>query len=158
MDAYYITIAICLFGLALAIYIPARRQTKLDAEWERQHPRSLFLHCGKTLLFYEPSHGNQLEYLDPNGRCYLWYPGNPIVLRGLWKADEGSIYFRYGINTYNPVTGVVGGTWEGCRIELWSLSIVDTEPGDPLKLISRLPYVLDRHPALRSVQDAIRRK
>ena len=101
-----------------------RKRIKLDAEWEKRYPRAAFRYCGETLLFYEHSHGNQIEFLDPNGYCYLWYPGNSIILVGRWRANEKCIFFQYGINTFNPVTGVLGGHWEMCPIDAWSVSIV----------------------------------
>lgn len=143
--------------LALACYgyvrSRSRRQGALDAAWEARHPRAAFEYCGKTLHFYGDSHGNQVEYLDPDGRCYLWYPGNTVVVVGRWRCDESRIYFRYGYNSYNPVTGVIGGQWEPCPVALWSLSIVEAVPGDILGLARRLPFVLKPHPAVRSLLD-----
>jgi len=134
-------------------YVRSRRQRALDEAWEAQHPRAAFEYCGKTLHFYEDSHGNQVEYFDPAGRCYLWYPGNPVVLVGQWRCDESHIYFRYGYNTYNPVTGLIGGRWEPCPLALWSTSIVEAVPGDILGLERRLPFVLKPRPAIRSIRD-----
>jgi hypothetical protein len=144
-------------GLILVLgcygYVRSRRQRALDAAWEAQHPRAAFDYCGKTLHFYEDSHGNQVEYLDPAGRCYLWYPGNRVVVVGQWRCDESRVYFRYGYNTYNPVTGVIGGRWEPCTIALWSASIIEAVPGDILGLEYRLPFVLEPRPAIRSIRD-----
>jgi len=162
LEAYILP---CL-GVALALVcygcVRGRRRRALDTEhahdaadasWEAQHPRSAFEYCGKTLHFYEDSHGNQVEYLDPDGRCHLWYPGNPIVLVGHWRCDESRIYFRYGSESYNSVTGVIGGLWEPCPVALWSASIVEAVPGDILELQLRLPFVLKPRPAIRSLLD-----
>jgi len=152
-------------GIALALvcygYVRSRRrraldtQQTLDAAWEALHPRAAFEYCGKTLHFYEDSHGNQVEYLDPDGRCYLWYPGNPVVLVGQWRCDESRIYFRYGSETYNPVTDVIGGLWEPCSVALWSVSIVEAVPSDIFELERQLPFVLKPHPAIRSLLDLV---
>jgi hypothetical protein len=129
------------------------RRRKLDKAWEGRFPRSAFAYCGRTLLFYDRPHGNQVEFLDSDGRCYLWYPGNTAVVVGRWRSDGECIHFRYGINTYNPVTGVIGGRWEPRFIDLWSMSIVDDAPGDPLGIKKRIPFVLERHPAISSIEE-----
>jgi hypothetical protein len=117
-----------------------------------------FEYSGKTVLFYDVHHGNQLEFLDVDGRCYLWYPGNPGIVPGQWKAHGKSIAFRYGSNTFNPVTGVTGGGWETTPIDRWSSTIVDAQPGDICRLATGLPYVLFDHAGLKTVQDARRGK
>jgi hypothetical protein len=146
-------IAIAALALCVGSYciVRFRQQRKLDAEWEERHPRSAFKYCGRTLLFYENSHGNQVEYLDVDGYCYLWYPGNSRVLVGRWRSDGVFIYFRYGTNTHNPVTGVIGGRWEPCPIAYWSTSIVEHVPGDALDIKKRMPFVLRDHPPIRSI-------
>jgi hypothetical protein len=89
-----------------------------------------FEFSGKTLLFYDLAHGNQLEFLDPDGKCYLWYPGNPGVVVGHWRLDGEYILFQYGSNTYNPVTDTQGGRWEPTPLEVWTANIVDAQPDD----------------------------
>ena len=50
--------------------------------------------------------------VDPvDGKAYLWYPGNQRIVVGEWKTQadpRGQSYtqlcYRYGPNTYNPVT------------------------------------------------------
>jgi hypothetical protein len=117
--------------------------------------RSSFKYRGKTVLFYDPSHGNQLEYYDPNGRCYLWYPGNRGVVAGEWRVEGEYLCFRYGTNTYNPVTREHGGDWERTLLRRWGTDIVDAAPGDVCGLATeRIPYCLSRHPAFQSVYDA----
>ena len=153
MSTYILAILCVVLALGCYGYLSSRRQRALDAAWETQHPRAAFEYCGKTLHFYEDSHGNQVEYLDPAGRSYLWYPGNRVVLVGQWRCDESRIYFRYGYNSYNPVTGVIGGRWEPCTTALWSESIVEAVPGDILGLERRLPFVLKPRPAIRSIHD-----
>jgi hypothetical protein len=141
-------LALCLGGYC---FLRFRLQRRVEAEWEERHPRSAFRYCGRTLAFYEASHGNQVEFLDVDGYCYLWYPGNSDIVVGRWRSDGLSIYFRYGINTFNPVTGIVGGQWEPCPIEAWTTSIVEDIVGDALQL--KNPYVLGRHPRMRSIRE-----
>jgi hypothetical protein len=93
------------------------------------------------------SHGTQIEYLGANGVTYLWYPGNTRALAGQWRVQDGtnypSICFRYGENTFNPVTRQSGGGWEcgsGPAYLFEKLSVVS---GDVFNLASgRLPFVL----------------
>lgn len=79
--------------------------------------------ANKTVRVYESGHGTQIEYHSDSGFAYLWYPGNRQVVRGQWKLDfdpskRGGISirlcYRYGANTYNPVTKKQGGSWR-CR-------------------------------------------
>ncbi len=88
----------------------------------------------KTVLFYEAAHGNQVEYYDPSGRSFLWYPNNKVVVAGRWEARGKNICFIYGENTYNPVSGSRGDSWRCTGFATWSKSIVDVEPGDGFRL------------------------
>lgn len=134
-------------------YTRTKKRRSPDAAWEARHPRAAFEYCGKTLHFYDGSHGNQIEYLAPDGRCYLWYPGNRVIVVGEWRCDESLVYFRYGSDTYNAVTGVIGGDWEPCPIARWSVSIVEAVAGDIFGLEHRLPFVLEARPAIRSMRE-----
>lgn len=119
--------------------------------------RSSFRYFGKTVLLYEPSHGNQIEYYDENGKSYLWYPGNRIILTGEWRLEGDKIYSRYGVPTHNPVTGQhdIAGAWSSCPIIQMLTTEVDVVSGDVLDLASgRLPYRLPAHPGFRSLQEA----
>lgn len=123
----------------------------------RGETRSSFRYFGKTVLLYEPSHGNQIEYYDRNGKSYLWYPGNGTILAGEWRLEGDMIYSRYGIPTHNPVTGQhdVAGAWSSCPLVQMFTTEVDIASGDFLDLASgRLPYRLPAHPGFRSLQEA----
>lgn len=152
---YLETLIILIIALRVGIryFLEHRKRTKSDAEWERRFPRAAFRYCGKTLLFFDLSHGNQIEYLDPNGYCYLWYPGNYIILVGRWRIDESNIYFKYGSNTFNPVTTIVGGNWEKCHVVLWSISMVDEMTGDIFELTERIPFVMKPFPRMNSLNE-----
>ena len=150
---YIFIVSILALPLCLGVIfaIKHRNANRQNAEWEKRHPRAGFKYCGKTLLFYEPSHGNQIELLDGDGRCYLWYPGNDIIVKGRWRIDESNIYFQYGGDTFNPVTGVTGGRWEACPVAAWMVSIVEDVAGDILNIKKHFPYILERNPPIRSL-------
>ena len=153
LNSYLLAIMIPVLFLGLFCFFQHRKRIQSDAVWEKKYPRAAFGYCGKTLLFYENSHGNQIEFLDHNGHCYLWYPGNSIVLVGRWRTDGYGIYFKYGMNTFNPVTGLFGGRWQMCPIGAWSVSIVESVAGDVLDIKRRIPFVLKRDPPIRTIYD-----
>lgn len=67
-----------------------------------------------------PQHGTQVEYHAANGTAYLWYPGNRRIVVGEWKIEaikssKPELCYRYGPNTYNPVTRRPGGSWKCSR-------------------------------------------
>jgi hypothetical protein len=105
---------------------------------------------GATYKSYSRAHGTQIEYLASNGRAYLWYPGNTRVVPGRWKTDQdpaGNVLmcFRYGANTYNPVTRRGGGDWECQSGIAHTLMAGEVRDGDPLGLASgQIPFVLPR--------------
>lgn len=135
---------------------PAVKQKKVTA-WYSNY----------THVSYSRGHGTQVSYHAPGGRVYLWYPGNRVVLSGRWKTEiekvvrprggglseaqrtytKINICYKYGPNTYNPVTGNKGGRWN-----CWPAVIdrraytSDTRKGDVFGLSRRTqpPFVLSR--------------
>lgn len=113
------------------------------------HVRSMY--AGKTRMTYNSGHGTQIEYVAPNGRNYLWYPGNTTILRGRWRtqtATDGAIYIclLYPSSSYNPVMQTYGGQWE-CEEGAHALSHTkEVLNGDPFGLARRLrpPFILPR--------------
>ncbi|WP_143145772.1 hypothetical protein [Devosia enhydra] len=99
----------------------------------------------KTQLFFGPGHGTQVEYLAKGGTSYLWYPGNRVILRGDWKTEGNRICFRYGANTYNPVTGQRGATWSCQLLSEHRRFMTESRTGDVLGLAGRdkPPFTLD---------------
>ena len=122
---------------------------------------------GKTWLSYDGRHGTQVTFIAADGRAFLWYPGNTVILPSRWTISERKdsflyrhpggagqsfhmlqtavICFQYGPNTYNPVTGNrsrpecgTPGTWQRTHF--------DERPGDPLGLarMKAPPFVLDK--------------
>lgn len=110
-------------------------------------------YAGKTRMTYSSGHGTQVEYVAPDGRSFLWYPGNRTVLPGRWKLDidaddpdDISLCQLYPSSSYNPVTHTYGGSWE-CEDARRSLSRTkETLNGDPFGLARRRkpPFVLSR--------------
>lgn len=116
----------------------------------------------RTIMTYSSGHGTQVEYSAANGRTFLWYPGNTRTVLGEWKVEERDIRlpggegvtarkvtlicYRYGANTYNPVTNQRGGAWE-CRPAAPDLRlIVESVQGDVFGLAARRtpPFALAR--------------
>jgi hypothetical protein len=112
----------------------------------------------RTRVRFDKSHGNQIIYTTDDGRAFLVYPGNPVVLRGNWlvctatygilNKEKEKIYFpyakvcfRYDTLGRNPATGVRGDKWECAPAGLVKKSVVDSREGDVFNLQSmRLPH------------------
>jgi hypothetical protein len=99
---------------------------------------------GYTNVSYDSGHGTQVEYLTGDGRAYLWYPGNTVVLSGRWKAAGDDICFAYSNGSYNPVTGKTGGGFECMPHRLWWGVVDERMKGDVLGLQGRkrVPFKL----------------
>jgi hypothetical protein len=106
----------------------------------------------KTQMTFDSGHGTQVEYLHPNGRAFLWYPGNAGILPGEWIIEPRgaespvAICFRYDTVTRNPVTGVVGREWSCMFADLQASRVAESARGDVLRLAGRkfIPFVLSR--------------
>jgi len=100
-----------------------------------------------TRVSYEPKHGTQVSFSMADGRIYLWYPGNDVVLPGEWRACEdrfsmtqpstgtvmfpyGKVCFRYNSSTFNPVTGAGPGEWECAAASQLDARLVEQRAGD----------------------------
>lgn len=102
-----------------------------------------------TYLSFSRAHGFQVNYLAPQGRAWLWYPGN---LRGVpeeYKKDVISglqaICWRHPENSFNPVTRRSGGGFACENLSFAQKTIVAALPGDPFNLkTGQVPYRLDR--------------
>jgi hypothetical protein len=103
---------------------------------------------GTTALSYDRGHGTQVEFLRRGGAAYLWYPGNKVVLRGHWRSEGVApaqrMCFKYGPNTYNPVTHVYGDVWECEPIRVYVSTLMEQQLGDVFGLSRRraVPFVL----------------
>lgn len=110
-----------------------------------------------TLMTYSPGHGTQVEYYDKGHHTFLWYPGNKVVVPGEWKMAGKNLCFRYGPNTYNPVTGARGAVWECMPEKLAHQTVVDMAKGDVFGLSqrARVPFSL---PARRTTIKALAKR
>jgi hypothetical protein len=113
------------------------------------------LFAGVTFVHYDRGHGTQVEYMAKNGKTYLLYPGNKVVVRGTWKlerTDKPKVFnlcFKYPDNSYNPITKQLGGGLE-CQPAGFSLTdVVDSVDGDILGLAKseKVPFVLSKRKA-----------
>jgi len=121
--------------------------------WEQSKQHPLF---GHTTLYYEPKHGNQIEYVDESGWAHLWYPGNRAVVRCEWRAGATHVWNRSLRPTHNQATGRTGRQWERQSIESVKRTMVDIVPGDPLQLArGTLPHLLRQHPRYGSIQEVL---
>lgn len=98
-----------------------------------------------TQMSFSP-HGTQIEYLAADGSAWLWYPGNKSILPGAWKVEGKQMCFRYGANSFNPITGHRGGGWECGSLSVYRSSLTESRPGDVLGLRGRgkVPYTLSK--------------
>lgn len=109
---------------------------------------------GRTVLYYNAAHGNQIEYYDPSGWLFLWYPNNRGAVPGGWYIEGAYLYAQYGNNVYNPVTRTWGGNWEPSTLLSMLRDVVDSVQGDVFGLSTgRVPFPLRAHPAYRSIAE-----
>jgi hypothetical protein len=129
----------------------AMQRMKEFAEMPAEQARALI--ANQTSLTYDfgMSHGNQIEFNAADGNTYLWYPGNKIILKGLWEVrrqkEQTVVCFAYGENTYNPATGTHGGSWECEALGNYFITQIDRKEGDVFGISKRVavPHVLDRN-------------
>lgn len=102
---------------------------------------------GRTYLSFDRGHGFQVNFLDADGRAWLWYPGNRAGVPERWRVDPArdAICWTHPNNTYNPVTKTSGGQ-EVCQaLDLSRSTLVAALLGDPFDLATgKVPYRLDR--------------
>lgn len=108
-------------------------------------------YAGATTLDYSTQHGTQIEYLSPDGKTYLWYPGNRALVVGRWRTETGQrtgsgrICFKYPSRSFNPATKTFGGSWSCRRAADFIWGEEEYVRGDPLRLSSgQLPYILPK--------------
>lgn len=104
---------------------------------------------GVTVMTYKKPYGTQVEYFSPNGKTFLWYPGNRDVVRGEWKANKGQdgypqTCFRYQSNSVNPYTKVPGGNWQCAQSIYFMFTDVQRIKGDAFGLAQQLPFKLSK--------------
>jgi hypothetical protein len=108
--------------------------------------------ANQTMMTYDRGHGTQVEFIGGNGKTYLLYPGNEVIVQGSWKLTKTSnpqvfdLCFRYPTNSYNPSTKQAGGKWECQPAGFYLREIVDHDTGDVLGLArsKQVPFVLKK--------------
>ncbi|NRB00832.1 MAG: hypothetical protein HRU32_13610, partial [Rhodobacteraceae bacterium] len=106
--------------------------------------------AGRTAKFDGPAHGTQIEFFHPNGKAYLWYPGNTSAVPSEWRIEAGiaaksdaRICFRYPNQSYNPVTRQFGGKWECSVSAVFRQDMTALIEGDEFDLgTGRIPNVM----------------
>ena len=110
--------------------------------------RALF--ADRTRITYSSFHGTQIEYHRADGKAFLWYQGNSVVVPSNWKVSEyglssHAICWQYPSRSYNPVTGETGGHWECQPASTYNGGLEQLIAGDPFRLSSgRIPFRLPK--------------
>jgi hypothetical protein len=104
------------------------------------------IYANRTMLT-QSFHGTQIEYLDESGISHLWYPGNFRGVPARWEARLDNvghdICWKYPSSSYNPLTGLSGGSWECTPDRSYYPRLVQIIEGDPFGLHSgRVPFRL----------------
>lgn len=102
-----------------------------------------------TYLSFSRAHGFQVIYLAPQGKAWLWYPGNRAGVPEEYRRDvvsgQQALCWRHPQNSFNPVTQQRGGSFACQSLQVSQRAIVSSLPGDPFSLrTGRVPYPLER--------------
>ncbi|MBO6604865.1 hypothetical protein [Rhodophyticola porphyridii] len=107
----------------------------------------LALICGRTVHYFSPELGNQIEYTAPDGSAYLWHSGNEGLVLGTWEVTEITPDIGEVCYVYRP--GSFGADDPGSEFCFdWEMLISDVpqdgvRDGDPYNLASGLrPFAL----------------
>jgi hypothetical protein len=124
-------------------------------------------YADRTHMTFDSGHGTQVEYLRPDGSAFLWYPGNSAIVPGQWKVETREnpptarvavrICFKYGTDTYNPVTRKRGGAWTCGSARSHEQKIVETAAGDVFDLANRRTVPFKLQPQRTTVVDLAQR-
>ncbi len=115
----------------------------------RENTFTNYPQTGKTYLSFSKGHGFQVNYIGQNGKAWLWYPGNRVVLPEVWKLakanSQSAMCWRHPQNSYNPVTKQNGGDFACAPLALQQKANVAVIDGDTFNLQSgKIPYVLKK--------------
>lgn len=124
----------------------------VTAEYVIGYDETKSLIANMTMMSYDRAHGTQVEFIARNGRTYLLYPGNAVIVKGEWKLNRTKkqnvfdMCFRYPSNTFNPATGQKGGGWECQAAGFYLGGMAEVKEGDVLGLSksSAAPFELSR--------------
>lgn len=99
-----------------------------------------------TAIIKQRGHGIYVEYTDPDGRVYMWYPQNLSVVLGTWGISNAfsppRACFSY-MNAHHGVTGEFEPT-ECVETEqtLGGAYVIDRRGGDVFQLSTKgIPYI-----------------
>lgn len=107
---------------------------------------------GYTVATDSAGNGIQIEYLAPDGRSHLWYPGSAAAVSGRYRygvllPEDGSagrisdVGFLYPAASRDAL-GRAGGDWQEREIGDYRSYVIASMPGDVFGLASgRVPYV-----------------
>lgn len=107
---------------------------------------------GYTVATDSVGNGIQVEYFAPDGRSYLWYPGNATAVQAQYRyglviprdgrpGRIGTVEFLYP-STSVDMTGRRGGEWESRGISDYRVYVMASQKGDIFNLSSgKVPYV-----------------
>ena len=102
---------------------------------------------GETYLSFSQTHGFQVNYLQNNGRAWLWYPGNQMGVPERWRVDirRNALCWTHPKNTRNPVIQSSGSS-EVCEsLSFARRTIIASLNGDPFRLSTgKIPHTLNR--------------
>ena len=98
-----------------------------------------------TAIVKQTGHGIYVEYTAPDGRLFMWYPGNGGTVTGTWGISEDfsppRACFKY-LSAYHGMTGEFEPN--ECVATAQTLSgayVVDSRPGDVFALRTKgIPY------------------
>jgi hypothetical protein len=124
----------------------------------------------RTTTTWSAGYGLQISYTSPDGRVYLWYPGNNVILQGEWKVepstgltgnvvivedgeqsvvrpiDSAQVCFKYGANTVDGVSRSPGGRFSCQGFAYFKGVQRENRKGDVFGLMGRsqAPFVLPK--------------
>ncbi len=128
---------------------PQSLQTDPNAPPSVEAARTIF--ANRTMITHG-IHGTQIEYHRPDGRSFLWYPGNAVSVPAKWEVrpylgrKSHEICWQYPSRSKNGITGLSsGGRWQCTPSQYFFSSVKEVLEGDPFNLASgRVPYRLQR--------------
>ena len=108
---------------------------------------------GHTFLSYDATHGVQIEYMDKNGRAFLWYPEEKRVMKGVWRLKApNEICFAYPGHASSEKLGVGLDGWICMTMRSFYDTTLAKRPDDPFSLASGdVPFVISKGAFFRRV-------
>jgi hypothetical protein len=117
--------------------------------------------CGRTVHYFNPALGNQIEYTAPNGEAYLWHSLTDELVIGIWEVNE--ITLNVGEVCYKYLPGSFSDTDPGSEFCFDYGALIRDIPadgvrdGDPYNLASGeapFPLPIDTPMSVEDLRDA----